>query len=105
MDLKMIERKTCIHCGARTVKESCTGYHCNGQPNETREYKCGHRVQWAPNFNRLVIEEPCPNSAEIKAQKAKRSNAQLKTMALVNSLDVDDKWKKRILDALDTRWL
>ena len=48
--------------GRREIRE-----HCNGQRWEKKEFLCGFKTQWSPNFNRPELLSRCENDEDLVA--------------------------------------
>lgn len=72
--------------------------HANGQRWEWRQFLCGYRVQWVPNFERVeaVYGHECRSAPESKAKQLKRESAAAKLKAFIDALDVDDAYKRDV---------
>lgn len=98
MDLKhLTNNDVCSTCGAKTVSETQDWKHTNGQWHEQKTFKCGHTIEWSPNFMMLMVLKKCPHCDDEKEREAKRSIAREKLVKYIKRLDVDDDWKDRIL--------
>lgn len=106
MKLEMINNEVCPDCLAvAKVDRKEPHRHSNGQPFESREFACGCILDWSPNFNMLRTIKPCPNTQEQQEYKAKRRAVKEKIEALLAKADVDDYFKKEILDTFVLRYI
>lgn len=96
MNLKLIPHLTCPECGARTVAESCHTIHVNGQGFEHREFACGCKLSYVPNFHQLQTSTPCPNSPAQKKLEARRRVAHEELMRFIATLDLTDEDKELV---------
>ncbi len=76
MNLKHIKTKACPYCLCNTiVRESFDCWdnkprkHTNGQYWETREFACGYKTQWVPNFQREECSHECENKIDQEAKE------------------------------------
>lgn len=53
MIIQMIKQKNCPVCDSATVAERKSLRHTNGYWNEEREFTCGARLKFSPNFMRV----------------------------------------------------
>lgn len=44
--------------------ESIDYAHVNGQQFETRQFKCGRKIVWVPNYSRMEMRAGCPLSPD-----------------------------------------
>lgn len=91
--LKRIKDTVCPECGARCYKSMQSSQHTNGQWNEYREFQCGYKIHYSPNFQKLNVERRCPNSVDFKAIQLKRDKATKKLLRSIDRLDVDTTFK------------
>lgn len=106
--VKHIRDKVCPVCGAIAIHEGFTNYyndfpagrvHCNGEQFEFRAFDCGLKIEWIPNFSDQFVKAPCSKSPEEVEKKAKRLIAKSKITAYIQKLDVDEGFKKSLLDS------
>lgn len=106
MQLRHIKDEVCHTCGAEVVSETReTREHVNGDRWETRQFACGCKLEYIPNYRKFQISRPCDNDPELVAKRAARDAAADKITAFVNKLDVDDEYKKAVLKELDRSYL
>ena len=96
MTLEYIKAETCPICQARTVSESCTSVHSNGQGFEKRSFACGMELAWSPNFNRLETSQQCPKDVNVVNTRKKEVEAKEALLELLETLDVNEKWKNHV---------
>ncbi len=66
--IKHITEQVCATCGAEPICDQWNGHtHINGQRFEEREFACGRRVQWIPNFERMGVLHECPKHPAMAA--------------------------------------
>lgn len=97
MNLILIKEKQCPHCGAHVVTESCRRYHCNGQGFEEREFACGLKLVWVPNFSRQEVEKQCRQHPDHIEAVRKQAKAEQALRDCINAQDVNGEWKRRML--------
>jgi len=97
MELKnMDDIVKCPHCGSIIVSESISNKHINGQYNETREFECGHRIVYSPNFRTIEYTRLCKNHPDVLAKKAVRKKTKEKLFKYINRLDVDEEFRNNL---------
>lgn len=96
MNLQHLREETCSHCKAETTAMEQNNRHCNGHWNESRTYRCGHKLTFSPNYMAIKVSNECPRTEKTKAQIAARVNALESTKHHIASLDCDDLFKKRL---------
>jgi hypothetical protein len=96
MKLLHIEAESCPQCGSRAVKESQDRRHSNGEFNESREFKCGHVLEYSPNYQRLETRERCPKDPDEVQLRKKRDAALAKVLSYIGKLDVDDRYREAL---------
>lgn len=98
MNLVHITAAECPTCGSFIVAESRSSRrHCNGQAWETREFACGCRIAWIPNYSESEIAHPCPKDPATELKNKKREEAKAKVLDLIESLDVDKAYKENLI--------
>lgn len=103
MELKQLKNETmCSDCGAAISEESRRNQHTNGYWNEHREFKCGRKIYFSPNFMKIVVEAECPKNPTQKRNIAKRKRLVKAITEMVNKSRVGKKYKERLLR--DIRW-
>jgi hypothetical protein len=102
MQLVEITETQCAHCGADIIAESIRHRHCNGHGFEIREFKCGRKVAFIPNFMQIRVEQECSKAPTETEKRDKRAKALAKALAYIGKLDVDGDWKKEVQSSLDT---
>ncbi len=91
--------ETCDGCGSETVAIEKNGRHCNGEWFETRRFSCGARIKFVPNYSRVEVDTPCPNTEKNKLMMIKRRTALESLQQYIEKLDVDKDCKQRLVDA------
>jgi len=89
----------CPTCGARVTTITQKSKHCNGHWNESIGFECGCKIDFFPNFMREEVMRVCPRDPNEINKKQKRVIAQKKLEKYVNKLDVDDEFKKNIINS------
>lgn len=100
MNLTLITDQSCPTCGSRTVMESVRTLHTNGQAFEIREFLCGCRLAWSPNFSRLEVQQRCPKDPDEVALNQKRAAARQAVIDFLPTLDVDAEWRMKVLEGM-----
>ena len=96
MKFVMIKAEICPTCGSMTVAEACHHIHTNGQPFEQRTFKCGCRIAWSPNSERLETETVCPSEPNESKRLQKRKDLRNKLLRIIAESDVDTKYKETL---------
>lgn len=96
MNLQFIKATVCPTCLAETVAEEINGHHCNGQDFEVRKFKCGCKLAWVPNFERLEMQEKCPHSVDVVAKKFHRTQLIQNIIALIDKSEADEEFRKYV---------
>lgn len=110
MDFNNLQRKVCPECGASPKSEGVevehsynsqparVRQHVNGQRWEWRQFLCGARVVWVPNFEREEMDryQTCGVSKAARALRAKREKARTILQKAIESLDVDEEWASQL---------
>lgn len=108
MNFTNLKTEKCPTCGAEPYMEGVEVEwgtdgkimrHVNGQRWEWRQFLCGCRVGWVPNFERSEVlrGHDCRHSPEVRARELKREKAAEQLRKTVESLDVDDVFKREVL--------
>jgi hypothetical protein len=81
------------------TNEGVINVHANGQRWEWRQFLCGCRVMWIPNFEKAEVVRgyECSNSPEVKQRTEKRRVAAQQLRALIDSLDVDEVFRRQLV--------
>jgi len=103
--LMHIKDVVCPHCGSGIVSESYqqdgkggTYRDENGEHGESRSFECGIGASWSLPFGYYVgPADSCKNSSVRGLRTEKRMKAKAAFESFVNSFDVDDTYKERIL--------
>jgi len=92
-----IKTTKCPSCGCTDVKsELKENQHVNGHWNEHREFKCGFKIHFVPNFMSEREEDPCEKGPLYKKAMDRRYAAINKLEKYIARLDVDDNFKERL---------
>ena len=103
MELKELKNEiTCSDCGAVVSSESRRGFHTNGHWNENREFTCGRKIYFSPNFMKIIVEQECPKSPKEKLKITKRKNLATKISKMVKNSRVEKEYKEKLLR--DMKW-
>ena len=107
MKLKYITTDKCPICGTDIIIEERIEKeigafriktHTNGECWEHRRFACGQEIEYIPNYQVEMMSEVyvCNNNEmyKIKLRKQKEANAQM--IHFVESLDVDEDYKKAL---------
>ena len=97
MELNHITDETCRVCNAIAIIDTKEGQHANGQWRESREFNCGAKIRYSPNFGEEHCNKPCPNSPELLVIKEKREIAMTKLRKYIKRLQVDKEFKDKLL--------
>ena len=100
MQLEHLTKESCLHCEARTTAITQRIQHCNGQWFESREYECGYRIEFVPNFNREEVKNNCRKSVSYRQEVIKRDKALVALRNFVEQLDTDEVFKSRVMREL-----
>ena len=94
MQLKYIKEERCVICQAPSVLErQPTRSHSNGGIQEERQFDCGRRLEYSPNFLRVEVIKECPKHPVICEINQKRDTATRLLREFIDQLDVDEAWK------------
>jgi hypothetical protein len=87
MKLEFLKGNSCPHCGCKVVSfegreidrfarqgEFKYRQHCNGGYHEYRQFACGCRLEYSPNFSRTLESDSysCGNNPEYLAKQARK---------------------------------
>lgn len=97
MQLHHIKEEVCSNCGARTCCEEQSSQHACGEWFEAREFTCGRKIAWSPNFSRLEARRECGKDPEEIKKIEKRQEASQAVARFIQSLDVDAQYKDLLL--------
>jgi hypothetical protein len=100
MNLNIKETK-CPDCGCSEIKsEKREALHTNGYWNEYREFDCGLRLHFSPNYMKTSQAKlySCSKSKSALAKKQKRAEAVQRLNKYIKRLDVDDSFKGSLLN-------
>ncbi len=98
--LENITDINCPECGSKMCGESRRNRHSNGYYNECREFECGAKIKWSPNFKAIVDGTKCPNSKEVKERKKNRSAALENISTYIFTLDLHKSDAEKIESAV-----
>ena len=101
MNLVHLKKDNCSVCGAVTTEESQTGRHTNGQWFERKRYKCGHVIEWSPNFSKQMTIQECPKHEDEMEKQELRRNAKERLQRYIDRLDVDEDYKNQLLSRIE----
>lgn len=65
MRLRYIKQETC-ECGGTTVGEEIGNRHSNGETREYRLFSCGGKLEYSPNFGKVIEKLICPKSKKYR---------------------------------------
>lgn len=100
--LDKIRTNICPDCTTDRIRRDMKfNQHCNGHWNETREFDCGHTLEYSPNVDVVKVTGACRRSKAYSKKRDARSNY-LKTLMTVTipGAPIDDDFKKTLLKAL-----
>jgi hypothetical protein len=105
MKLQHIKQLVCS-CGAEVCLESNSNKHsATGQNIEIREFECGYRLCYLPQFGRVGIEKECTNNRKYIMKKRKRILALKSLFREIRKLKVDMDFKEELVSALITKFV
>jgi DNA-directed RNA polymerase subunit RPC12/RpoP len=108
IDLKHINYNKCPECGSPASSIGLETYayqddtpkkisqHTNGGRWEYIIFTCGRKDQYAPNFESIQTEYPCPQRSAAVLIKQKRKLATKHLIGVLDGLDVDDYFKETL---------
>ena len=104
VNLKGITGEVCPICvSSLIVKEWKDHKHVNGYWNQYREFDCGYRLHFSPNFMRTDKDKysSCEHDPVIIARDEKRVVAKARlTRYIERYLDADNEWKVKLEGAI-----
>lgn len=113
MNLKFIKTDKCPICGCDTViSESVdTGYnntkvleHCNGGLWENRDFLCGFKVKYSPNFAKEEYVNNCRNDESKIALKKKTKQFYMEVLDFLDELhDFELPAKEQLISSLEAK--
>lgn len=93
--------KACPDCGNKTIQDqSISNQHCNGHWNEKIHFTCGYEIKFSPNFMNTQVTGECVYSKNYKEKTDKRNKLLSNVRAAITLSDVDDDYKKKLMNAL-----
>lgn len=103
MLLTIITDETCPLCGAKTVCDSCTHTHTNGDGFEERTFECGCKLKWNPNFKRLEMPQLCEHSKILSALREGRNKLRSEILEVIRSSTADREFRDRLIEHYEFR--
>lgn len=99
MLLRQIATIKCPHCGcSEVVKESSEKQHTNGDWNEHRDFRCGYKLHYIPNFKRVYEVGECANDPVVIERNKSRKMAVEKLEKYINRMfGVDKEFKNTLI--------
>lgn len=97
MELKHIKTNKCPICGCsevimESVDREWNGdgilYHTNGGRWETREFACGYKVQFVPNFGHEKVRKKCSHDSDELLKKIKHRDDCDKLINFINENNI-----------------
>lgn len=82
--------------GDRTIRR-----HCNGGKWEYREFACGCRVHYCPNFMKEEIVQKCAFDPDEAALKEKQNTLKMSIVQQIEAGDCPDNYKTRLKQLLE----
>lgn len=95
MKFENLTTTSCPDCGCDTiiceavqpdVRKEKILQHCNGQRWESRTFLCGAKVEWSPNFERVVGIYKCTRTDEYQKREEERSRIHKQIQLLYEQL-------------------
>lgn len=83
MNLRFLKTEQCPECGCSVVvneglettwKDREVKTHCNGKQWEYREFRCGHKRTYVPNFSSEEVTTMCQETASYKVKQELEDN-------------------------------
>jgi hypothetical protein len=97
MELQMITQPVCATCGAMAVTDHRDKQaHVNGKRRETREFACGARLEYSPNFGCVRDEKVCPKNPAMMEQERHRRALRIGIGELIDRSEADDEYKRTL---------
>lgn len=101
LTLAWVKTSECPFCGDHRIsKEVSESQHCNGAWNQSREFTCGYKVAWSPNFSRLEVKQGCRRSEEHAKGQAEAQRLELSFIRSVNKSKLTATQKRRALNSI-----
>lgn len=104
-DLEMIGDATCPECGSGTRSESREGQHTNSYRREFRTFECGKRLEFFPNYMRVIDSDNyiCTHSDSYKKDEQKLEEFKREILKL-GKRSLSKKHHKRLFRNIVTYW-
>ena len=98
--LNHIKDIRCPICEAEMIAGGKNNKHSNGNWNEWREFECGYKLEFSPNFMKVQAARnySCTNDPKYQEKNLKRKQANVKIASYIGKLDVDKEYKNKLLD-------
>lgn len=74
--------------------------HTNGGVWEHREFACGCRIDYIPNYSKASVGRPCSLDPALLAEKHRQKAARDAVMEYIRGLDCSDTYKSKLCDAI-----
>ena len=109
VDIDFIKTTSCPICGCQTVVtesvETEVGgqrirKHVNGAKWEMREFACGYRVSYIPNYLREEVTHGCANDPELGRMREMMAQTKAALYQQIDASGCDDKFKERLKEAI-----
>lgn len=102
INLDEIRQHECPVCNCSSVKsEGRNDLHTSGRWNEHREFNCGYKLTFSPNYNRVSVSSRCMRDPEFKKLKEHRAAIVERITTMVSESEVDQDFKNRLLRCFD----
>lgn len=107
--LKFIHTTKCPVCGCTTVVsesvETETGRpevrtHTNGGVWESRQFACGYRVDYIPNYYKERVGRPCSVDPVVLEEKRKNTAAKCAVLEYIIGLDCSEAFKTQLSNSI-----
>ena len=109
VNITFIKTNQCPVCGCKNISlESIESdndraefrRHANGATWETREFACGYRVMYVPNYRHEEVITHCHFDPEIAKEKERKKKAKETILQQIDAAECDDKYKERLRAAI-----
>lgn len=109
MNLRHIKTTACPHCSTQCVSYEQVDvdyvnrqylYYANDERGEVREFACGYRISYIPQFSQEESTSMCRDSQAYRTRVEKREAARDAVMKYIDTLDVDEVYREGL-----KRWL
>lgn len=74
--------------------------HTNGGVWEHREFACGCRIDYIPNFSKEYVGKQCPQDPVLLAEKQRNLAALSSVMDYIVDLDCSEEYKTKLSNAI-----